>query len=320
MQTANIAERDMAMQTASANIAERDMAVQTASLSTNGDMTVQTAQTALANIADSAAGMPEGLGMNVLDAAPSGASKSARVPPTAAEKLISDVVYGLQKDVVKVLLLTAFGFAYRGLRRAASSEYITIVSSAADGHLAGLALALMAGLGALLLAGHYGSSGGGSGSGGGGSSSGDALQFMQRHPRGLVLLVAGAYAVDRLNLLVGARDVLVQFVCAVLPALKRVLTIGRPQSPAGATSRWPPTLFLALPPLALVQQLVHRARLAARLVELEMLRLQAEARKPRARLVKVLRAWQAPAEKSLQVGSAFFGLISALKYLACRGR
>jgi len=195
------------MQSASANITDGDMAMQTASSSNivDGDLSTP----ASTNSVDSGAGRPENLTprVSVLETTP---STSARVQPTKAEKLLSDVVYGIQKDVVKVLLLTAFGFAYRGLRRAASSEYITVISSAADGHLAGLALALMAGLGAILLAGHgYGSDGGGGG-GGSSSSSSDALQFMQRHPRGLVLLLAGAYVVDRLNVLVGARDLLVQ--------------------------------------------------------------------------------------------------------------
>ena len=126
-------------------------------------------------------------------------------------------------------------------------------------------------------------------------------------------MLVAAVLVDRLSLLLSLERVLKHWLELVLPALHKVLSLGRAGAqPAGPReSRWSsvPVVLSALVPAWLVQHgvAVSRARSAQALLESQRAHL---------RWWHSRRQWQV--ERWLQLGSAVFGTGSAIKYLLSR--
>lgn len=237
----------------------------------------------------------------------------------SAGKLVSDTVYGIQKDVMKIALLALASLAYRGAKQgvgigrmllqgcppliaatafAAVAVVLVNALNSSDAHISDhdgsyAEHALASPIGATV------------------RGLRSAARYTASHPFSVGSMLAAAFVIDRLELLAGLERVLKHWLELVLPALHKKFILGRAaRAAAPRDSRWPSTRVAlgALVPAWLVQHgvAVSRARAARALLESQ------QAGGPFA-WWRGRHEWQV--ERWVQLGSAVFGMGSAIKYL-----
>lgn len=136
----------------------------------------------------------------------------------------------------------------------------------------------------------------------------DTVYGIQKDVLKILLLAAATLAVQRLFYGEAAAN----FFDIVVPALKRVLTIGRSSIEGKAHLKWRRWLLLLLPAGVLQQRYAQQR--AATLLEAQLLEAQRLPRSLR-EIGRALRSWQPQIDKVLTYASAIFGTGSAIKYL-----
>ena len=230
----------------------------------------------------------------------------------AVGKLVYDTLYNIEKDVMKVLLLAAASVAYRALRDTARSSLATGLRPVI---LRGSPAALMLTfIGVFSLLKLYNRP----------TEQLDAdevsapvptspLEYLRAHPTSVFLALLTCFAIDRSNLLVGLERVALAHASSIVelagPAVKKVLTLGRPAPAPPVTPGWRRPLQWALPS-ALIWQLYsfERARAARAMKALVEKQRQVGIRRV---CVWARLQWNT----LLSVMSSAFGILSALKYL-----
>ena len=249
-----------------------------------------------------------------LDAASEVAAASGAQPavsdPLGFGKLVGDTFYGIQKDVMKIVLIAGATVVYRALHHAATHGVrLPQMYPLGGGVLLVLLLATV-----LLL-----------------SRQPDVAQgvsyllhrpsrimaWVRSHPLHALALALATVVMDRVGMIAVLQRLIAgpaaTFAAIVEPALRKLLTLGKPPTnPEPRRAAWQPLLLLLLP-AGVAQWLRARSQRAARaLLELDAGRgLWREAG-------RMLRTWQPGLERGVQTVAAIVGTGSAIKYLLRR--
>jgi hypothetical protein len=229
-------------------------------------------------------------------------------------KLLTDTVYGIQKDVVKVALLAAASMVYGAVKD--GRAYALIARGGAPVAVLAIGAAFVA---AHLLRREHRA--------GYDRAAADAQLvgspgLLGANHIALGLTLVAVFFIDQLNLNRWLATHLRQWLSIVLPALRRMLTIGRP--PAVVPRRRSPAALRWLVPSTVLLQAwltVQRIRDARLLREAQLL-LEAQRggflKQGCRQLLQSFRRWSPLLEKILELAAAIFGTGSAIKYLVRR--
>jgi hypothetical protein len=219
----------------------------------------------------------------------------------SVDKLFSDTVYGIQKDVLKVALLAAASMVY---------------GAAKDGRLHTLLTPM-----GLLIAGAFVAARAQRSRQPDGDDAtmplpGVAGDLLSNRYVSAALVLATVVVIDYLDLNRQLAHQMRQFLGIVAPRLKAMLHTGKPvaQPPRGGLRLWAPWLI----PSAIVGRILlilRRAHVARALLEVELLPSQNPLALRWRALMRSRHQWQPLLEKTLEVMGAVFGTGSAIKYL-----
>ena len=232
----------------------------------------------------------------------------APAPAQGFSKVLHDTVYGLQKDVVKIMLLTCTTLAYTAIKEHAASIGLEPRAFYRGGRLllSAIAIASLTATGPIPW-----------------THPADLLHSVVAHPLkagalALLVLLLDYAGVTKLLLMQAAR-----FRRVVSPALRRLFIIGQPtgaaKARAGGSHAGQQALLVAATAATTIWQWLRvqeaRARVAA--AQLDLQRLLEARRRPRSlgELGRVLSASEALVVKVFRIISALFGTGSAIKYL-----
>ena len=222
-------------------------------------------------------------------------------PSSDFDKLLHDTVYGIQKDVVKIVLLAGTTLVYTAIKEHAASIGLQprAYYRGAQILLSAFAIASLTASGPIPW-----------------TRPAELWLGVRSHPVKAASLVLLVLALDY----AGVTKLLVKrFVGVVVPALRRFFVIGQPVKAVTKPSRWQQPLAVAAAAAVGLWQWLRvqeeRARVAAS--QLDLQRLLDARRWPRsvAELSQVLRASEALIVKVFRVLSALLGAGSAIKYL-----
>ena len=227
----------------------------------------------------------------------------------AASKLLRDTVYGIEKDVMKVLLLAIGSMIYGKLK---------------DGNVIGRLLSevirrgpIVVAVAAVLAIVSVATAGPQR------QEEGEAPSLARANAIGTGLAVLALFAtMDQLQMNRWLAQQVRQFMSMVMPDLLKKLTLSRPPAQQPARADWARAVPFLLPSALLAQLLrqLERAR-AARVLAQARAMLESQAHPlvlQWRRLVRTRAQWQPHAEQLLQAAASILGTSSAVKYLLAR--
>ena len=229
--------------------------------------------------------------------------------PLGFGKLVKDTFYGIQKDVMKIVLIAGATVIYRALNHAATHGVRLPQMYPLGG---GVLLVLL--LGTVFLLSRQ-------------PDVADGVSYLLHrpsrimawvggHPLHALALVVATVVMDRIGMIAVLQRLIAgpvaTFASMVEPALRKLVTLGKPpSSPEVRRAAWRPLLLLL--PVAVAQWLRVRSQRAARaLLELDA------GRGLWRKAGRVLQTWHPGLERGVQTVAAVVGTGSAIKYLLRR--